>query len=117
MRPLFEALKVFLDLPYCCYIYTLMKTLKDLRDDRGLSQTTVANAIESHQKTISAIELGNHYPGEKTIHKLAMFYEMSVGEIVLAARATRDEKIKLDNQLKSGGSEDTSAGNHSLDSA
>jgi len=84
-----------------------MKTLRDLRNDRAMTQEGVAEIIDSSKVNVSRIENGHNYPNTQTMHRLAEAYNMPVGEIVLAARATADEKKKLESQIKSGDSDDS----------
>ena len=52
--------------------------IRDLREDRDLSQTELAKLLDVHQTTYSDYELGNLNVPIPVLHKLADFYHVSV---------------------------------------
>ena len=52
--------------------------IRDLREDRDLSQTEIAELLKVHQTTYSDYELGNLNVPIPSLHKLADFYGVSV---------------------------------------
>jgi len=58
------------------YMYSLR--IRDLREDRDLSQKKVAAFLDIHQTTYSDYELGNLNIPIPVLHKLADFYGVSV---------------------------------------
>ncbi len=52
--------------------------LKDLRQDRDLTQKDLAKFLNVNQRTYSRYELGQHAMTIEVICKLADFYEVSV---------------------------------------
>ena len=52
--------------------------IRDLREDRDLSQTELAKLLDVHQTTYSDYELGNLNVPIPVLHKLADFYLVSV---------------------------------------
>ena len=52
--------------------------IRDLREDRDLSQTDVARLLKVHQTTYSDYELGNLNVPVEALHTLADFYGVSV---------------------------------------
>ena len=58
------------------YMYSLR--IRDLREDRDLSQKKVAAFLDVHQTTYSDYELGNLNIPIPVLHKLADFYGVSV---------------------------------------
>ena len=52
--------------------------IRDLREDRDLSQTQVAELLKVHQTTYSDYELGNLNIPVPVLHTLADFYGVSV---------------------------------------
>jgi len=52
--------------------------IRDLREDRDLSQTDVAQLLKVHQTTYSDYELGNLNVPVAALHTLADFYNVSV---------------------------------------
>ena len=58
------------------YMYQLR--IRDLREDRDLSQKELANLLNIHQTTYSDYELCNLNIPISALHKLADFYGVSV---------------------------------------
>jgi len=54
-----------------------MKRLKELRDEKGLSQAQLGKEIGIAQKTISNYELGAREPDIETIKKLCKFFNVT----------------------------------------
>jgi len=54
-----------------------MERLKELREEKGLSQTQIADAIGIRQQTISQYEKGITQPDIQTIKKLCDFFDVS----------------------------------------
>ena len=52
--------------------------IRDLREDRDLSQKELAAFLDVHQTTYSDYELGNLNLPISSLHKLADFYNVSV---------------------------------------
>lgn len=52
--------------------------IRDLREDRDLSQKELAVLLDVHQTTYSDYELGNLNVPIHALHKLADFYNVSV---------------------------------------
>ncbi len=53
------------------------KIIRDLRKDKGLTQTQLAQKISSTQDTISLWELGKSYPDIINLIKLSKFFGVS----------------------------------------
>jgi len=51
--------------------------LRQLRQQRGLTQAQLADALQVHQTAVSQWECGRTYPDRETIIKLAAFYRVS----------------------------------------
>ncbi len=56
--------------------------IKDLREDRALTQTQVAEAIGITQRKYSCIETGTQQLTDEILIKLAKFYGVSVDYIL-----------------------------------
>ena len=56
--------------------------IKDLREDRDLTQTQVANAIGITQRKYSYIETGTQQLTDEILVKLAKFYGVTVDYIL-----------------------------------
>ena len=52
--------------------------IRDLREDRDLTQTDLASVLKLHQTTYSDYELGKLNVPVPVLHKLADFYGVSV---------------------------------------
>ena len=52
--------------------------IRDLREDRDLSQKDLSGLLDVHQTTYSDYELGNLNVPVSSLHKLADFYGVSV---------------------------------------
>lgn len=60
----------------------LFQRVRDLREDRDLTQAQLAKYLQIHQTTYSDYEIGKlHIPAEVLI-KLAVFYDTSVDYLV-----------------------------------
>lgn len=56
----------------------MFKRLRDMREDRDLTQTQVAEMLNIHQTTYSDYELGNLNVPIEVFIKLAAFYNTSI---------------------------------------
>lgn len=63
--------------------------LRDLREDRDLNQTQVAELLQVHQTTYSDYELGRVNVPVAALHTLADFYKVSV-DYLLGRTAIKD---------------------------
>ena len=52
--------------------------IRDLREDKDLNQTQLADLLQVHQTTYSDYELGRVNIPVSSLHKLADFYNVSV---------------------------------------
>ena len=60
----------------------MYKRIRDLREDRDLSQKELAELLQVHQTTYSDYELGNLNVPAEVLEKLADFYKTSVDYIM-----------------------------------
>ena len=65
------------------------KTLKQLRENAGLTQKQVSEKLDTTITYISLLENGNRNPSDKIKEKLAELYKVSVSDIFLAIRLTK----------------------------
>jgi len=56
--------------------------LKELREDKGLSQTQLAKEMGVSQQTISQYEIGTAEPDIQTIKKLCNFFDVTAGYLL-----------------------------------
>ena len=59
-----------------------MNALKTLREERGVSQQTVANYVGTTQQSIHRYENGLYEPDLRTVMKIADYYEVSVDFLI-----------------------------------
>jgi transcriptional regulator with XRE-family HTH domain len=59
-----------------------VKLLKEIRTNKGLSQTKLAKLAGVSQPSIHYIETGRKYPAMKTVIKLAKALEVSVLDLM-----------------------------------
>ena len=59
-----------------------MKRIKELREEKGLSQVQLAKEIGVAQRTISGYEIGAREPDIATIKKLCKFFDVSAGYLL-----------------------------------
>jgi len=60
----------------------MFKRIRDLREDRDLTQKAMADYLQIHQTTYSDYELGNLNIPIDVLIKLAKFYETSIDYLV-----------------------------------
>ena len=60
----------------------IARTLVTLRKQHKISQEKLADAIDSHQVYISEIEKGKKMPSLKILYQIALFYGMTLTELV-----------------------------------
>lgn len=53
-----------------------------LREERSISQSALADAINVHQTHISSIELGKKTPSMEVAQQLAKFFKVSLDELI-----------------------------------
>ncbi len=63
----------------------LGQAIRELRDERGLTQEALANQVEMHPTWISRLESGEHDPAWSTVQRISKALGVSTAE--LAARA------------------------------
>ena len=69
-----------------------MYRIKDLREDRDLSQAEIAKVIGTTQQQYSKIETGKADISGEKLRKLAMFYNVSADYILGLAKDARPLK-------------------------
>ena len=67
--------------------FAVAETLRELRQKNGISQETLAEAIDSHQVYISEIENGKKIPSLPIIYKAARFFKLSLSEFAALIEA------------------------------
>lgn len=78
-----------------------MKTLKQLRSDKGLKQKKVAEAIGVSEDTIRRWENGDTYPNAPQAIELARLYGVAVDEVdwvTVRTAAPEDQSMTVTEQ-------------------
>jgi putative transcriptional regulator len=63
------------------------ETLRELREQKGVSQEKLADAIDSHQVYISEIENGKKIPSLTVLYKTARYFDLSLSEFAALIEA------------------------------
>ena len=66
------------------------ETVRELRQNKGISQEVLAEAIDSHQVYISEIENGKKTPSISVIYKTAQYFGLSLSEFAAIVEAKLD---------------------------
>ncbi len=77
-----------------------MNRIRDLREDRDLRQSDVANATGIDQKTISNYETGKTNPDSFAIIKLAEFFGVSTDYLLGVEKANSDLVSDAEKKLE-----------------
>ena len=77
-----------------------MNRLKELRDDKGLTQSQLGNIIGAKKSAISLWESGKRQPDNETLSKLADFYNVSVDHILCRDKGEKETNITDDIAIR-----------------
>lgn len=69
-------------------------TLKELRQNKELTQEQVASRLSITIEYLSMLENGNRNPSDKLKEKMAKLYNCNISDIFLAINSTKRLKIK-----------------------
>lgn len=72
--------------------------LKELRNEKGMTQEQLGEKIGVSNKTISRWETGNYMPPVDCLNILSDIYNISINEILAGERATGDAFTKIAEQ-------------------
>lgn len=68
------------------FLSSLGRVLKQLREEKGVSQIDLAIAIDRQRSYVSELESGTQRnPTIETLHKTAQFYDLSLSELIALA--------------------------------
>jgi len=56
--------------------------IKDLRDEKNMTQIRLSMELEVSQETVSAYEIGKHYPSVKSLMSMAELFNASMDYIM-----------------------------------
>ena len=76
--------------------------IKELRDEKNMTQIRLSTELEVTQETISAYEIGKHYPSVKSLMRMAELFNASMDYImgVSTVRSPMLEKGLPDDDVK-----------------
>lgn len=60
----------------------MLNRIRELREESKMTQIRLSMELEVTQETVSAYELGKHYPGVNTLIKLAVLFNASIDYIL-----------------------------------
>lgn len=63
--------------------FTIQNNIFNLRQERGVLQEDVAEAVEVSRQTMSALEKGSYIPSLVLAVRVAQFFEVSVEELFM----------------------------------
>jgi len=56
--------------------------IKDLRDEKNMTQIRLSTELDVSQETVSAYEIGKHYPSVKSLMRMAELFNASMDYIM-----------------------------------
>jgi transcriptional regulator with XRE-family HTH domain len=75
----------------------LARTLRRLREERGMTREVVAVEAGLSVGTLARLELGESSPRWTTVRRVAVVLSLSIGDVALAVEATeRGTLVRLD---------------------
>ena len=76
--------------------------IKDLRDEREMTQVRLSIELEVSQETVSAYEMGKHYPSVKSLLRMVALFDASMDYImgISPVRNAIVEKGLPDNEVR-----------------
>ncbi len=77
--------------------------IKDLREEKSMTQLRLSTELEVSQETISAYEIGKHYPSAKSLIRMAELFDASMDYIMglsairklIAEKGLPDDEVRL----------------------
>ena len=66
------------------------QTVRTLRQNKGISQEALAEAINSHQVYISEIENGKKIPSLPILYKTAKYFDLSLSQFAALVESNMD---------------------------
>lgn len=77
--------------------------IKDLRDEKTMTQLRLSVELDVSQETVSAYEIGKHYPSAKSLMRMAELFDASMDYImglspvrrVITESALPDDEARL----------------------
>ncbi|MDR1705865.1 MAG: helix-turn-helix domain-containing protein [Clostridiales bacterium] len=77
--------------------------IKDLREEKNMTQLRLSVELEVSQETVSAYEIGKHYPSAKSLMRMAELFDASMDYImglspvrrIISESALPDDEARL----------------------
>lgn len=69
--------------------------LKQLRNEKGITQEQLGEKIGVSNKTVSRWETGNYLPPVECLNLLSEFYSLSINEIVAGERGSDEKFVEM----------------------
>lgn len=69
--------------------------LKQLRNEKGITQEQLGEKIGVSNKTVSRWETGNYMPPVECLNLLSEFYSISINEIVAGERGSAEKFVEM----------------------
>ena len=70
-------------------VYSALKTIKELREKRKLTQRETAKLLDITKEYLSMIECGKRNPSDSLKEKLSKLYNVSISDIFLSLKETK----------------------------
>lgn len=76
--------------------------IKELREERNMTQVRLSIELEVTQETVSAYEIGKHYPSVKSLMRMMVLFDASMDYIMGLSpiRKADVEKILPNDEIK-----------------
>lgn len=77
--------------------------IKDLREEKAMTQVRLSIELEVTQETVSAYEIGKHYPSVKSLMRMSELFDASMDYImglspvrkILLEKGLPDDEVRL----------------------
>ncbi len=73
--------------------------IRRLRLDKGLTQEALAEKIDLHFSYVGLVERGEKSPSLQTLHKIAIFFNISIADLFNISEDKRDDVCLKKRQL------------------
>lgn len=73
---------------------TVGKNIRKYREEKGMSQEELAQAMNVTRQTVSSWETGRTEPDIDTLHKIAVYLDTTIEELIYSRRLDEDKSVK-----------------------
>lgn len=76
--------------------------IKQLREEKGMTQVRLSIELEVTQETVSAYEIGKHYPSVKSLLKMVDLFDASIDYILCLSdiRKTASDEVLSKDEVR-----------------